>query len=244
VAVLVGLGQSLTMALLAFKLTSSKKTALVAGLSTCLLPFWFFHHRIALIDGLLTWLLSLTTLTAVQAVHKAHLYIQKQKGRTSIVSLLSLQQSKEVLALVWFDVALGGLFFGLSLYTKLPALLFIPPLGLIAFLPHDIKQPSSKILTAFILQLVVVGKIVGIGLFLFALLKLNPAFGQLFNRGGDFLYPWQEVFLHGQWLQTVQNIPSYTNYFGTYLTWPVLLLAVAGLFVKRYQTQSHVVFLG
>ena len=58
-SVLVGLIQMLVMALLAKTLGGQKKAQYLAALLTAILPFWYFHHRMALIDGLLTLFLSL-----------------------------------------------------------------------------------------------------------------------------------------------------------------------------------------
>jgi hypothetical protein len=71
----------------------------------------------------------------------------------------------------------------------------------------------------------------------FLSLKLSPSFGQLFSRGSDFLYPWQDVFFHGLWKQTIVNFPVYLSYFFSYLSWSVILLNVYGLFSPSMKKQ-------
>lgn len=245
VAVLVGLGQTLTLSYLAFRLSKSQTAAFLAGLFTSLLPFWYFHHRIALIDGLLSLTLSLALLGTVVALERI---TQLEKSpKLAALPFFNLSAHNLLFAATrseWPIIAVSGLAFGLSLYTKLPALLFAPALGLLVFLEPLISSKGTLDIRRFLLRCWVVGKVVGIGLVLFVLLKLNPTFGQLFSRGGDFLLPWQTVFLQGGWQQTIQNIPSYSAYFGAYLTWPILLTALASLFIKKWQKESHVVFWG
>ncbi len=68
------------------------------------------------------------------------------------------------------------------------------------------------------------------------------AFGQLFSRGGDFLYPWREVILEGRWQETIRNWPTYITYFLSYLTTPIMILVVVGLFTKPHQKINHILF--
>lgn len=77
---------------------------LVAFLFT-ILPFWFFHHRIALMDGWMTlWITC------------------------SLAALIHALESRQ---LVW---AVGsGLFLGAAILTKIPAVLILPSFGVLLF---------------------------------------------------------------------------------------------------------------
>lgn len=209
-SVLVGLAQVFTNGYLILQLGGRKKTALLTMLLTILLPFWYFHHRMALIDGLLTLWLSLT-----------------------LVGVLKLMKLNR---LHWPTMVAIGIAFGLALWTKLPAVLFIPPFFLCTCWPtyRGLKTCLSKT------SLLAISLALGVGLFV--AMKLHPAFGQLFSRGGDFLYPWQEVLLQGKWQDTVINIPNYVSYFIHYLTPPFFFFILIGLFAPAHKRSIHVLF--
>jgi 4-amino-4-deoxy-L-arabinose transferase-like glycosyltransferase len=210
-SVVVGIGQLFVIGGIIKQLGGKRTTIWLGMLLTTILPFWYFHHRMALIDALLTFFLSLTTLGLIK-------------------------QNTQEFSKKW--VILTGLFYGLALLTKMPAILFLPVFPLYIFLN---KKVTTK---KMVKQLVAASISVGMGLAIFALLKVHPAFGQLFRRGGDFLHPWQEIILHGGWTKTVVNIPLYLRFIATYLTLPIMLLVVYGLFTpdgKRRKIQ-HVLF--
>ena len=188
VSLLVGFLQILAMGYLAKILGGQKKAVFFSMLFTAILPYWYLHHRLALMDGLMTLFLTLALIAVI-----------KEK-----IFLLSL-------------------FLGLSLWTKLPAILFVSILFL--------WKPKLK---------------TGVGIFggllIFLGLKLNPAFGQLFARGGDFLYPISEVVFHGLWRQTIINFPNYFKYFLIYLTWPIILFNIASLFSQKNHKNLHLLF--
>jgi len=217
VSVLVGLGQMYLFGYLTHQLGGRVKTVWFSMLLISLLPFWYFHHRMALMDGLLTLWLSVALIFVIKLT----------KPDTFSEATLWARR--------WLILGLG-LSFGLALLTKLPAVLSLPAFGLFVFWPSKI---SFKTRFQLALQL---GLGLGLGLGFFGLLKLNPAFGQLFSRGSDFLYPWREVIFHGQWRQTLPNIPTYTSYFITYLTLPILLFSLTGLFLKTHQRTFHLLF--
>ncbi|MEN8253524.1 MAG: glycosyltransferase family 39 protein [Patescibacteria group bacterium] len=212
-SVFVGLIQMGVMALLAKELGGKKKSQYLAALLTAILPFWYFHHRMALMDGLLTLFLSLTLLGVIRL-------IKARKNKILDIRYLIL----------------AGLFFGLSLLSKLPAVLFIPVLLFWSLIPNptDFKR--------IFINLVKISLAIFIGLLIFLSLKLHPAFGQLFARGSDFLFPAKEIFLQGKWLMTIRNLPSYLSYFSRYLTLPVLLLSIYGLFSKNNKGVFHLLF--
>lgn len=194
VAVLIGLGQILSLGYLVKLLDGKTKTARLAMILGSVLPFWFFHHRMALTDALLCLGITWTIIGVIQIVRN------KQK-------------------FLW--ISLTGLFLGLALWAKLPAILIIPSLFLYPWLKRAKLNSKTKHITH--ISLAILG-----GLTLFFSLRLHPVFSQLFSRGGDFLYPWKEVIFQSKWRETVINVPNYINYFGAYLTWPILLLNLLG----------------
>lgn len=215
-SVLVGLVQVIEIGFLTKLLGGRKKTTWLAMMLTTILPFWYFHHRMALIDALMTLLLTLT-LIGVILISRS----KNDKLRTSKTNSL---------------VVITGVLFGLALLTKLPALLFLPLLPIYTLIrKKNIKQHLN-----FLFKL---GFAVSIGLVIFFSLKIHPAFSQLFGRGSDFLFPWREVIFQGRWLSTIKNTPTYLLYFISYMTPSVLILNVYGLFAKKLQKQQHLLIL-
>ncbi len=205
-ALLVGLAQLFTVKQLAQELQLKPISQWLAVAFTAFLPFWFFHHQIALMDGMLTLWLSLSLLFMIRAF-------------------------KHIKDRLWLKFSLlAGLFFGLSLLTKLPALLFASALVVLVFF-WDIKKPIAK--SVWIKRGLIISIVLVLGFDLFALLKLHPAFGQLFSRGSDFLFSWQEVLFHQGWRLTLPSWSNYLYYLGQYLTWPILILSLVGLLTKK-----------
>ncbi len=207
-SVLVGAAQVATIGSITKELGGKSKTVWLSMLLTIVLPFWYFHHRMVLLDGMLTLWLSLSWLGVIKLV----------QTRSTTWTILS------------------GLFFGLALLTKVPAILFGPVL-LLWWLYGDLNNRQHAIEAAIRL-----GCSLLLGIAIFGSLKLTPVFGQLFARGGDFLYPVKEVLFQGAWQHTLGNIPNYVHYFASYLTTPVLLLATAGLFSTKQRRTLHLLF--
>lgn len=183
------------------------RTQLFALICAGALPFWFFHHHLALTDGLLTAWLSVTVLAIVRWQKDTHPK--------------------------WLAVA--AVSWGAALLTKLPAVVAGPGLALLLLLPRDWSLKTRFIKAA---QL---GASLALGSLLFIGLKISPAFGQLFWRGNQFLFGLDEV-LGGMWMQTIQNVPTYMLYFWQYLTPPIFVLLIAGLFSKYKAREIHIFF--
>jgi len=203
-SMLVGLFQAFTMYLLAKEFRLSKFSSWLAAFFSVVLPYWYFHHHLALMDGMLTLWMSLSLLFLI---------------RTKIVTNKKKSYS-------FFNVFLSGCFLGLAILTKLPAILFIPPLFVIALILHSPKIQVKKILVNFIFLLIV-------AVVMFLLLKLHPSFSQLFSRGSDFLFSWQDIFFKHKWMETLPSWPTYFGYFGHYLTWPIFFLSLLGIFLNK-----------
>lgn len=199
-AILTGIFQIIIIGKIIKELEFEKMFQYIGMLLTGLLPYWFFHHHLALMDGLLTLFLSLATWQTLKLIKKPN--------------------SKKTIFFI-------GLSFGLAMLTKIPALLFIPSLLIISFfLPQENKIYRFKSLISASIAIV-------IGLLFFLLLKLHPAFGQLFSRGGDFLFSWQEILLNQKWRETLPNSVTYLSYFKQYFTWPLILISIIGLLFNQ-----------
>lgn len=206
VSVVIGLFQMLVTMGIVSVLTKNKKTILLSGILIMILPFWYFHHRMALTDGLLTLMISCSMFFLIKA------FVGKK-----------------------IHILLAGVFFGLAILSKIPAILFIPSLYLLIFLNPKISrkkllQSAAKVTT-----------VVCIGLLMFLSLKIVPSFPQLFGRGNDFLFPLSEVFA-GRWKETILGFPVYASYFIVYMTPTLVVLMLTGLFAKKNKALVHVFF--
>jgi 4-amino-4-deoxy-L-arabinose transferase-like glycosyltransferase len=115
-SVLIGAGSVFTMGLIAKNLINDKEknkrlAQYLAMFLTSILPFTFFHNRLALTDGLLFFNLSLSFLAALK-------FIKSKK--TSYLGLFVL-------------------FFLIALFSKFSALLFIPSTLMLIFYEKQIK---------------------------------------------------------------------------------------------------------
>lgn len=103
VAVLGGVVQVIFSMWLVRSLKGNRLSQLLAGAFSAFLPFWYFHHQMALMDGWLTAWLTLTLIAVVQQERKR----------------------------LWLVV--GGLALGAAFWTKLPAVLFLPAIVVLPF---------------------------------------------------------------------------------------------------------------
>lgn len=202
VSVLVGLAQVWVMLRLAKAWRFSVRAQMLVALLVVILPIWQFHQRIALMDGLMTLLLSYSLLCLTE-------------------SLMPRISTK----IKWVKLFFATLFYGLALWTKLPAVLFAPVLALAALTNQPIKK-SDLLRQLFYTGLVIIG-----GMIWFFSLKLHPAFSQLFTRGGDFLFSPMAV-LTGEWRFVLGQIPRYIDELTSYLTPLVLIAPILGLVFK------------
>lgn len=220
VSVFGGVVQIIATWLILREFTQRRMTQFVGCLMVALLPFWFTYHRFAMMDGWLTAFLSLTFWAGLKTVRET----SRRQLRWALLS---------------------GFFFGLALWTKLPALFFTPIFGILPLfsqrlggkqisVSHYVDRKNWRMFLSLGVAVLVGGAI-------FLSLRLSPTFGQLFSRGQDFSYTLSEV-LSGRWTESFKNLWRFTSYFGSYLTWPVLLVAVAGLFSAK-ERRSTAAFL-
>lgn len=205
VSLISGVVQIVLFAKIVKQLNGGKLSQVVVATLVAILPFWYFHHQMALMDSWLSVWLSLTLFSLLKA----------------------LKEGK-----IWIVIA--GLSLGCAFLTKLPAVLFFPSLVVLVFLP-DQKYSLAK-------RLLIIGTSMIIGVGIFGLLKVSPAFPQLFFRGSDFLYPTSEV-LGGKWLDTIKNLPTYITYFWWYLTPGIIALSIIGLLLRKQRKTQLILWL-
>jgi hypothetical protein len=222
VLVIIGLFQVIVMKELIAAWGGRRKAQLIGMLFTAILPFWFFYHRIALMDGMLTLFLSLTALFLVKLVNMIE---EKQHQKKKVLF--------DVRQLFW--MTLSGISFGLAILTKLPAIFFAPVFVLLAVLPWRPKIKWRKEILLYKMFLVGIAGVIGVVLFL--LLKLHPAFGQLFLRGQNFTYSTAEL-LDGAWVSSLRNIPLFGNWLLFYLTPIVFFAPFLGLLDRKLTKRS------
>jgi hypothetical protein len=136
---------------------------ITGAIITICAPFWFFHHRMVLMDGWMTVWLSLATLALTQ------------------VSMRKRWNSQKV---IWGIVGIVSVWAGLM--TKVPFILALPVLALVPLALKNDKIPM-KIRLMEVVSLLIVGSL------LFFTLSFSPIFPQLLSRGSDFLFPVSEV---------------------------------------------------
>lgn len=191
--------------LISRELGGTKRVVLLTQLCMAILPFWFFSARLALIDTTLVLFLALMVWSVLR-YHHTH---------------------------KWLYLLTGGVSFGLALWTKIPAILGVSLLCL-TYIP--LAQQPTKHLRSQLRQLLIGQLLVGcIGLAIFGVLKLNPAFGQLFSRGGDFLLAADQRTAADLVKNTVRNAKDFALVFTNYLTLSGLVLALTAVFLPRYR---------
>lgn len=203
-----------------------KRASIFAGLLTTILPFWFFHHRMALIDGLLVLLFSLS----YYFLFNFFILNDNAKINENVKNKITFLDFKYFLNLK--NLLLSSLFLGLAYWTKIPAVLFLPAIFLLIFYFNKNWQKNIFYLLC----------VITLGTLIFISLRLHPTFGQLFSRGSDFLYPVRVVLFEGKWQETLRFWPSYFEYFYVYMTPALLLLLVFGLFTKKHKKEAHLFF--
>ena len=217
----VGIGLLTVFALrsLVAQFTTSTLSRAAVTFAAIVLPFWFFYHRMVLMDGLLTLLLTCSFFCALE-LSKA--VAGRKKSRIVIRHVVSLALS-----------------FGLAMMTKTPALFAIP---IIALTPVYVWWDQGKRSLSMLLRSVaIVGIAGGLGMLLFFSLRISPLFGALFSRSGDFTFTTHDL-LSGEWKYVfLESFPHNIMWLLAYLTPELCLISIFGLFFPK--TRAKTLFL-
>ncbi len=229
VSVIVGFLQVLLTRQFIRSVNGSRGTQLVGMVLVSLLPYWYFHHRMALMDGLLALCLTATIYASLRVVSGVA-ELSQHKKQSLVTEFWQLATTQTIT--IW--TLLGAFSFGAALWSKLPAVLLVPGIVFCIFV-----QPA-KTWWEWFKRAVPLGAIIFGGICIFALLKLHPAFGQLFSRGGDFLYPLSDFF-NGSWIVSLQQLPNYLSYYIHYLSAGTMFLLVFGTFLPHSKRRIVIV---
>jgi len=226
-SLLIGLATVAVLARLTRQLTKRPWASILTVVFVSVLPFWFFYHRVALMDGLLVLCLALSLLTAHQI---ASITLRAKKIPYRIIPHLLLL----------------ALFYGGALYTKTPALFAIPSLALAPMLAWAVESDLEQRrfgFKKFIESMVYVGIGGFLGGCLFFFLRISPLFGALFSRSQDFTFTFFEL-LNGELDYVIlESLPRVIGWIATYLTLPVFVLPFVGLFYGRHRKTIGVLLL-
>ncbi len=223
-SVVIGLVTVFAVGALAKLITGNRKVVMISQLITVFAPFWWFYHRMALMDGLLTLLIVLSVYCAT------YIAIQCQKEKGIAYDTIP-----------W--ILLLGVCFGGALMTKTPALFAIPVIALtpVFALIRNPKYKKKKATRKFLESCLLIALGGLFGCLIFFLLRVSPFFGALFSRSGDFTFTLKEL-LSGEWRYVVfESFPREIGWVSQYITIAVLLAALSGIIHKR--TRKSTLFL-
>lgn len=161
VSVLAGLVSMIFVGLISFEIFKKKKSAYLAMILYSILPFTFFYNRLAITDALMFTNLTMAYYCVIKFV-----------------------KSKKTIFLLAVTIT-----FFLALFSKTPAILFLPIFYLALF--FDKKLKWKKLINNLIKLSVAL--LVSAGL-LYSFRFITPLFPQLFAVGGNFLHPLDTVF--------------------------------------------------
>jgi 4-amino-4-deoxy-L-arabinose transferase-like glycosyltransferase len=218
VGVLVGFGQLIVSDRVLHTLGANKQARLIQAILILITPFWFFHHRMALMDGMLVLWLSLSW-WGLLMLNKALV-----PNKPQLLSTLS-------------GILLAGLGWGLALWTKTPALFLAGVFVWYAYFGNiswitQLKKPRTW---QWLGQRSLIFGLAGLlGLSIFALLRVFPAFGSLFGRSSDFTFTVNEV-LTGQWRTSLDNINRFFQWMSTYMRPELLSLPFIALALSQHR---------
>lgn len=210
------------------KLGGNSVARVTNALLTIVLPYWLLHHRLALMDGLLTVALSLSLL-----------------GLISLSEAVPVQKKRSLQT--WSILPgwlLAGVGLGAAFLTKTPALFFAPVFVWWAVFPLFWPVPSFKkewFQTLFY-RLILFGSAGVLGCGIFLTLKIHPAFGSLFGRSTDFTYTLSEA-LANPLIPLQANIPRISAWMSQYLR-PELLSFTLIALLASHKPKKHWLLLG
>jgi len=180
------------------------RVAILAALLYALVPFMLFFNRLALVDGLLSFLITVSFLLAIILARRRRLWISLSLG-----------------------ISLGG-----AMLTKSPGEVFLFITPMVSLFWYLKQQPTSlrnvikeRDFWRFAVYLAFAGLV---ALSLYNLLRLAPVFYMIARRNKDYLWGWNSLRQH-PFDPLLPHLRDTWRYYIHYLTRPILLASAAGL---------------
>jgi len=208
ISVIAGAITMIFLGLSSFALFEKKKTAYLTMFLYAILPFTFFYNRLAITDALM-----LANLTVAY-----------------YFSVKLIKNNKNI-----YIIALTLSFF-LALFSKTPALLFIPIFYFSILLEDQWK--IRELFTNFIKISISLGLAAGL---LYSFRFITPLFPQLFAVGGNFLYPFKTLLTAEIFQIAWNNSRFFSQQFFKYLS--IVLIIFALPLYKKTRKKQLILFL-
>lgn len=177
-------------------LLSGKKLALWAGLITLFSPFLFFYNRFAVMEGMMIMF----------GVWVFNLSILLARTRRLDIALLL------------------GMWTGLALLVKSPAMFYMLLIPAAYILEVDLKKIFTKDTFQFIFLVLIAWFLAEI---INYIQHLSPWMYMIKEKNSFFIVPYHEIFQEP--LRLINNFNDIWRWHGAWTTVPVILLALAGL---------------
>lgn len=218
-SVLIGFCTVLIIRHITKQVSDDKLAVELATVCAIIVPFFFFHQRMALMDGLLTLLIGCAFSAAIGIAKKIH-------------------EGKVLHEFFWLLPAVALSFAG-ALMTKLPALFAIPTIALVPVFFFNKRNVTSSVRAWLFIGIAGL-----VGCVLFLLLRISPLFGALFTRSGDFSFTTKQL-LSGEWRYVLfASLPRTFTWISTYMTPTLLVCALGGLVYEKTRKVVAVLLLG
>lgn len=200
-SVLAGLGSLIGIFLLSYELFKDKKTSLLAALFYAVVPFFVFFDRMALVDSLLA-------MFGIWFFYFGVLLIRNLRLDLAMIT---------------------GMILGAALIIKSPALFFAILLPLTLFFAPWVNLKKRKKMLPYLIKAVGLWLVVYIfGFGIYNLLRLGPNFQMIGLRNKDYVFSFKEILSH-PFDPLKPHLFDLARWLPNLLTWPILLLALAGL---------------
>lgn len=200
-SVFAGLGSLIGIFLLSYELFKNKKTALIASLFYAVVPFFVFFDRMALVDSLLATL-------GIWFFYFGLLLIKNLRLDLAMIT---------------------GMILGAALITKSPAIFFAILLPTTLFVAPWLDLKKRKKMLPYLIKAVGLWLVAYVFAFgIYNLLRLGPNFQMIGLRNKDYVFSFKEILSH-PFDPLKPHLFDLVRWLPNLLTWPILLLALAGL---------------
>lgn len=210
-SVLSGLGSLIGLFLLSFNFFKDKKQAFLSASFYSVVPIFVFFDRMALVDSMLL-------MFVIWTFYFGLLFVRTM--RLDIAMIL-------------------GIFLGLSLLTKSPAIFIVLllPLSLV-FCPLKTLLKKQGRSVRFLKFFSMWGVVYVFAFAIFNILRLGPNFHMMGLRNKDYIFSFSEILSHP--LDPLKpHIFDLISWFPNLLTWPILILSILG-FLLMVLDKEHI----